>query len=267
MKNCFKITTEQFWGSTWRHLLRKRKGKKKKQRIIEEATSEEEAEFDDISYNYDASFQEDSEVMDTKPPARVSSTNSTTDKSKCVVQSSSVSVAPPNSITAEESESRAVSSLSGTVVNGSVSSVGIERLPTIIDGQAYNAPVSEEIIPCVVAPTGTVATTSRYQNHFMNPIYLNHHQQSNNTQRNIFVAPRSLTNIEPTTYYWDDRNGNDLMKELEEKRELAQKVKDLEFRLANQKEKYDDMKQDLRDAKERAQKAEWRLMKGKCILM
>jgi len=37
------------------------------------------------------------------------------------------------------------------------------------------------------------------------------------------------------------------MKELEEKKELAQEVKELEFCLANQKEKYDDMKQDLRD--------------------
>jgi len=247
----------------------KKKNKKQKKEVpfIEEATSEEEAEFEDVSFNYDASFHEDSEVMDTKPPARVSSTNSTTDRSKCAVPSSSVSLALPNSIDAEESVSRAVSSLSGTVVKGSVTSEGNERLPTIIDGQRYNAPVSEEIIPCVVAPTGTVPTTSRYQNPFMNPIYLNHHQQSNNIQRNIFVQPRSLANIEPTTYYWDDRTGNDLMKELEEKRELAQKVKDLEFRLANQKEKYDDMKQDLRDAKERAQKAEWRLMKGKCILM
>ena len=57
------------------------------------------------------------------------------------------------------------------------------------------------------------------------------------------------------------------MKELEEKKELAQEVKELEFCLANQKEKYDDMKQDLRDANERAQKAEWRLMKGKCVVM
>jgi hypothetical protein len=57
------------------------------------------------------------------------------------------------------------------------------------------------------------------------------------------------------------------MKELEEKKEWAQKVKELEFCLANQKEKSDDMKQDLRDANERAQKAEWRLMKGKCVVM
>jgi hypothetical protein len=57
------------------------------------------------------------------------------------------------------------------------------------------------------------------------------------------------------------------MKELEEKKEWARKVKELEFCLANQKEKSDDMKQDLRDANERAQKAEWRLMKGKCVVM
>jgi hypothetical protein len=41
-----------------------------------------------------------------------------------------------------------------------------------------------------------------------------------------------------------------LLKEDEEKKELAQKVKELEFRLANQKEKYNDMKQDLRDERE-----------------
>jgi hypothetical protein len=53
---------------------------------------------------------------------------------------------------------------------------------------------------------------------------------------------------------------------MEEKKELAQKVKELEFLLANQREKYDDMKQELRDTKERANKAEWRLMKGKCVV-
>jgi hypothetical protein len=190
--------------------LKKARGKKinKKQRkevpLIEEAPSEEKAEFEDKNYNYDASYNEDSEIMDTKPPARVSSTNSTTDKSKCMVQSASVSLAPPKSIDAEESESRAVSSLSGTVGKGSVGTVSNERLPSIIDRPAYNAPVSEEIIPCVVAPRANVPTTSIYQTSFMNPIYHNHHHQSNYIQRNIFVHPRSLTNIEPTTYYWDD---------------------------------------------------------------
>jgi len=48
---------------------------------------------------------------------------------------------------------------------------------------------------------------------------------------------------------------------------LEIKVKELELRLASQKEKYDDMKEDLRDAKHRAQKAEWRLIKGTCTVM
>ncbi len=77
-----------------------------------------------------------------------------------------------------------------------------------------------------------------------------------------------MANIDGGAYYWDNRHDNNMiLKEDEEKKQLAQKVKELEFHLANQKEKYDDMKQDLRDAKERAQKAEWRLMKGKCALM
>jgi hypothetical protein len=44
-------------------------------------------------------------------------------------------------------------------------------------------------------------------------------------------------------------------------------VKELELRLASQKEKYDNMKEDLRDAKNHAQKAEWQLMKGTCTVM
>jgi hypothetical protein len=34
-----------------------------------------------------------------------------------------------------------------------------------------------------------------------------------------------------------------------------------------QKEKYDEIKEDLRDAKNHAQKAEWQLMKGKWVIM
>jgi BMFP domain-containing protein YqiC len=71
-----------------------------------------------------------------------------------------------------------------------------------------------------------------------------------------------------SNYYWDDRNNsNVLIKAVEEKKELESKVKELELRLASQKEKYDEMKEDLRDAKHRAQKAEWWLMKGTCMVM
>jgi len=39
------------------------------------------------------------------------------------------------------------------------------------------------------------------------------------------------------------------LKHIEEKKELSQKVKELEYCLASQKEKYDDVKEELRDAK------------------
>jgi len=58
-----------------------------------------------------------------------------------------------------------------------------------------------------------------------------------------------------------------LIKAVEEKKELESKVKELELRLASQKEKYDDIKEDLKEAKVRAQKAEWHLMKRMCVVM
>jgi hypothetical protein len=54
---------------------------------------------------------------------------------------------------------------------------------------------------------------------------------------------------------------------MEEKRELMLKVKELEFHLETQKEKYDDMKEDLNEAKVRVQKAEWHLMKRMCVVL
>jgi hypothetical protein len=117
-----------------------------------------------------------------------------------MVQSASVSLAPPKSIEAQETESRAVSSLSGTVTTRYHGTVGKEILPRIVDPWAYDGTVSEEIIPCVVAPRAKVPTTSKYPNPFMHPIYPNHQHQSNHIQRNIFVNPHSLANIEPNTY-------------------------------------------------------------------
>jgi hypothetical protein len=54
---------------------------------------------------------------------------------------------------------------------------------------------------------------------------------------------------------------------MEEKRELMLKVKELEFHLETQKEKYDDMKEDLKEAKVRVQKAEWHLMKRMRVVL
>jgi hypothetical protein len=186
---------------------KKAKGKKinKKQKkeapSSEEPPSDAEAEVDDINYDYDAAYNEDSEIVEVKPPARVSSTNSTVDGWTSMVQSASVSLAPPKSIEAQETESRAVSLLSGSVTTCYDGTVSEEIIPRVVAPRAYDGTVSEEIIPCVVAPRVNVPTTSKYPNPFMHPIFQNHHHQSNHIQRNIFVHPHSMANIEPTTYY------------------------------------------------------------------
>jgi hypothetical protein len=118
-----------------------------------------------------------------------------------MVQSASVSLAPPKSIEAQETESRAVSLLSGSVTTCYDGTVSEEIIPRVVAPRAYDGTVSEEIIPCVVAPRVNVPTTSKYPNPFMHPIFQNHHHQSNHIQRNIFVHPHSMANIEPTTYY------------------------------------------------------------------
>jgi hypothetical protein len=193
------------------------------------------------------------ENVKRKAPATISSSSSTMDQStlgrETDSKASSSMKTLPRVIKApleQESESRAVSSLSGTVAT----------------------PYGMVMVPHVVANRHNLSNSATYSRPIVHPIYQNHHNESNHIQHNIFIQPNSISNIDGANYYWDDRTGNDmLLKQAEEEKELAQKVKELEFCLANQKEKYDDMKQDLRDAKERAQKAEWCLMKGKCALM
>jgi hypothetical protein len=128
----------------------------------------------------------------------------------------------------QESESRAVSSLSGTVSTPYDHDYGMVMVPRAVANQHY------------------LSNSGTYPRPIVHPVYQKHHHESNHIQHNIFFQLNS-----GATYYWDDQTGNNmLLKEDEEKKELAQKVKELEFRLANQKEKYNDMKQDLRDERE-----------------
>ncbi len=145
-------------------------------------------------------------------------------------------------------------------VSGNVSSVsGMVTSHDVSIGN--NARASEAVVPYL--PGG---------NH---PIIEHSH-----TERNIIVHPpfgnpdtflpnyyneRNATCIQP---YSSESVHNASGKLLEEKRELMLKVKELEFRLETQKEKkYDDIKEDLKEAKVRAQKAEWHLMKRMCVVM
>jgi len=237
---------------------RRSKEKKKVNRKNHPQETDSEAEFDwnnEIPNN--GPMEPALKKLNSKKPATISSSSSMMDQStlgrETDSKASSSVKALPRVIEApleQESESRAVSSISGTVLT------------------PYDRDNGMAMVPHVVTNRPSLSNSGSYPRNVVHPIYQNHHHESNHIQRNIFVQPNSLSNIDGGAYYWDNRQVNNmLLKDDEEKKELAQKVKELEFRLANQKEKYDDMKQDLRDAKERAQKAEWRLMKGKCVLM
>jgi hypothetical protein len=94
-----------------------------------------------------------------------------------------------------------------------------------------------EVVPHVVAPQQNVQRGSTYGQQLLHPIYQNHHHELNHIERNIFVHPHTVSNIDAGKYYWEDRNSNTfVMKQMEEKKELAQKVKELEFLLASQRE-------------------------------
>jgi hypothetical protein len=110
------------------------------------------------------------------------------------------------------------------------------------------------------------AVGMHYPGTVCNPIYQNHHHKMMNFQCNIIVHP-TLPGGSMVNYMWDECNNDVLTRQIEEKKEMALKIKELEYRLETQKEKYEAVKEDLRDAKSRAQKAEWYIMKGRCALM
>jgi hypothetical protein len=222
--------------------IKKRAGKGRK--AVQ--SSESEAE-DDVSPTTESPighmYESETADSDRKVPAKISSSSSTVAGINATKNDASVvSRALPRVIEAaneQETESRAVSSLSGTIP------------------MTYEREKAMDIVP-----------HNNQLRQTIQPIYENHHHESNHIQRNIILHQASGYNIGLSNYYWDDRNNNNvLMKAVEEKKELEMKVKELELRLASQKEKYDDMKEDLRDAKHRAQKAEWRLIKGTCTVM
>jgi len=237
---------------------RRSQEKKKVNRKSDSHETDSEAEFEwNNEIPSDDTIEPVVKTLVTKKPATVSSSSSAMDQSTLGRETNSKGNSSvktlPRIIEApleQESESRAVSSLSGTA------------------STPYDHVNEMAMVPHVIPNRPNINNSGSYPRNVVHPIYQNHHHESNHIQRNIFVQPNSMANIDGGAYYWDNRHVNNMiLKEDEEKKQLAQKVKELEFHLANQKEKYDDMKQDLRDAKERAQKAEWRLMKGKCALM
>jgi hypothetical protein len=156
---------------------------------------------------------------------------------------------PPEITTLPENSSMSgnVSSISGMVMSNDVS-IG------------NNARVSEAVVPYLPGGNHPIIEHSRTErNIIVHPPFGNR-----DTFLPNYYKERNATCIQP---YSSESVHNASAKLVEEKRELMLKVKELEFRLETQKEKYDDIKEDLKEAKVRAQKAEWHLMKRMCVVM
>jgi hypothetical protein len=79
--------------------------------------------------------------------------------------------------------------------------------------------------------------------------------QSNHIEQNIIVQP----------YHYDLHSR--INEHYEERKEWENKVKELEMKLAHQKERYDEIKQDLREVKKEGSREEKPIMISTCVIL
>jgi hypothetical protein len=194
---------------------RRSQEKKKVNRKNHSHETDSEAEFEwNNEIPTDDPMEPALKTLETKNPATVSSSSSAMDQSSLGRETNSKGNSSvktlPRVIEApleQESESRAVSSLSGTV------------------STPYDHENGMAMVPHVVPNRPNISNSGSYPRNVVHPIYQNHHHESNHIQRNIFVQLNSISNIDGGAYYWDNRHVNNMiLKEDEEKKELAQKV-------------------------------------------
>jgi hypothetical protein len=94
-----------------------------------------------------------------------------------------------------------------------------------------------------------------YCNYGGNPVYNTLH--SNTVHRNYYVPPSSMRFCLESEFIHSH----------EEKRNWEHKVKELELQLLHQKEKYEDMKADLREVKQDGKKGDKQIMIGNCVIL
>ncbi len=84
---------------------------------------------------------------------------------------------------------------------------------------AYDHEEGMDMDPHVAAKRKNSGSSINYQWQIMHPIYQNHHHESNHIQLNIFVHLHTMTNVDSSHYYWDERNSNEmLLKQMEEQK-------------------------------------------------
>jgi hypothetical protein len=94
------------------------------------------------------------------------------------------------------------------------------------------------------------SATAQYQR-----IVPQYSMQSNHIQRNIIVQP----------YHYDLQSG--INEHNEERKEWESKVKELEMKLAHQKERYDEIKQDLREVRKEGSREEKPIVISTCVIL
>jgi len=60
---------------------------------------------------------------------------------------------------------------------------------------------------------------------------------------------------------------SEISRQFEERKEWESKVKDLQWQLAYQKERFDDIKQDLREVKKKGKKENKQVMISNCVIL
>jgi hypothetical protein len=95
-----------------------------------------------------------------------------------------------------------------------------------------------------------------------------YNMQSNNIQRNIIVHPSTAGIMHVSTnapYHYGVQSG--INGHYDERKEWESKVKELEMKLAHQKERYDEIKQDLREVKNEGSKGDKPIMISTCVIL
>jgi hypothetical protein len=99
-------------------------------------------------------------------------------------------------------------------------------------------------------------------------VHPHYNMQSNHIQRNIIFNPTPGGIIQPFLnmphpYAYE----SEISRQFEERKEWESKVKDLQWQLAYQKERFDDIKQDLREVKKKGKKENKQVMISNCVIL
>jgi hypothetical protein len=108
----------------------------------------------------------------------------------------------------------------------------------------------------------------QFPNTTISAVHPHYNMQSNHIQRNIIFNPTPGVVIQPFLnmphpYAYE----SEISRQFEERKEWENKVKDLQLQLAYQKERFDDIKKDLREVKKKGKKENKQVTISNCLIL